>query len=50
VAAHAVVVQRDEEGEIVWEETAWGDGCDGREFDEVATGRRTSATRRRSVT
>jgi hypothetical protein len=34
VAAHAVVVQRDEEGEIVWEETAWGDGCDGREFDE----------------
>jgi hypothetical protein len=32
VAAHAVVVQRNGDGDVTWEETAWGDGCDGTEF------------------
>jgi len=29
VSAHAVVVQRDGDGTVTWNETAWGDGCDG---------------------
>jgi LruC domain-containing protein len=34
VAAHAVVVQRNDDGEVTWEETAWGDGCDGARINE----------------
>lgn len=34
VAAHAVVVQRNDDGDVTWEETAWGDGCDGTEFSD----------------
>jgi len=34
VAAHAVVVQRNEDGDVTWEETAWGDGCDGERINE----------------